>query len=92
MARVLIVEDQKKLLQSLRRGLEEEGYDVITAANGEEGYYLATTGVARCDRPRPDAARAGWTESPPRPAQPGLCEAGADPDRQRRSRGSRRRA
>ncbi|RUL87920.1 response regulator transcription factor [Tautonia sociabilis] len=44
MARVLIVEDQKKLLQSLRRGLEEEGYEVITAATGEEGYYHATTG------------------------------------------------
>jgi len=44
MARVLIVEDQKKLLQSLRRGLEEEGYDVATATTGEEGYYLATTG------------------------------------------------
>jgi two-component system, OmpR family, copper resistance phosphate regulon response regulator CusR len=44
MARVLIVEDQKKLLQSLRRGLEEEGYDVIVATTGEEGYYLATTG------------------------------------------------
>ena len=29
MARVLIVEDQKKLLQSLKRGLEEEGYDVV---------------------------------------------------------------
>jgi two-component system, OmpR family, copper resistance phosphate regulon response regulator CusR len=43
MARVLIVEDQKKLLQSLRRGLEEEGYDVATATTGEEGYYLATT-------------------------------------------------
>jgi DNA-binding response OmpR family regulator len=45
MARVLIVEDQKKLLNSLKRGLEEEGYDVITAANGEEGYYVATTGA-----------------------------------------------
>jgi DNA-binding response OmpR family regulator len=44
MARVLIVEDQKKLLQSLRRGLEEEGYDVVAATTGEEGYYLATTG------------------------------------------------
>jgi DNA-binding response OmpR family regulator len=43
MARVLIVEDQKKLLQSLRGGLEEEGYDVIAASTGEEGYYLATT-------------------------------------------------
>jgi two-component system OmpR family response regulator len=43
MARVLIVEDQKKLLRSLRRGLEEEGYDVVTATTGEEGFYLATT-------------------------------------------------
>src|SRR5437016_4344793 len=44
MACVLIVEDQKKLLQSLGRGLEEEGYDIVAAATGEEGYYLATTG------------------------------------------------
>jgi two-component system OmpR family response regulator len=44
MSRVLVVEDQRKLLQSLRRGLEEEGYDVVPATSGEEGYYLATTG------------------------------------------------
>ena len=44
MARLLIVEDQKKLQQSLKRGLEEEGYEVVTAATGEDGYYLATTG------------------------------------------------
>jgi DNA-binding response OmpR family regulator len=44
MARVLIVEDQKKLLQSLVRGLKEEGYDTVGATTGEEGYYLATTG------------------------------------------------
>jgi DNA-binding response OmpR family regulator len=43
MSRVLIIEDQKKLLSSLRRGLEEEGYEVATASTGEEGYYLATT-------------------------------------------------
>ena len=43
MARVLIVEDQKKLLQSLKRGLEEAGYEVATAMSGEEGYYVATT-------------------------------------------------
>jgi DNA-binding response OmpR family regulator len=43
MARVLIVEDQKKLLQTLRRGLEEAGYDAVTATTGEEAYYLATT-------------------------------------------------
>lgn len=40
---LLIVEDQKKLLASLRRGLEEERYEVVTASTGEEAYYLATT-------------------------------------------------
>ncbi len=43
MARLLVIEDQKKLLVSLRRGLEEEGYEVQTAANGEDGFYSATT-------------------------------------------------
>jgi DNA-binding response OmpR family regulator len=43
MPRLLIVEDQKRLLGSLRRGLEEEGYEVVTTPTGEEGYYLATT-------------------------------------------------
>ena len=43
MPRVLIVEDQKRLVGSLRRGLEEEGYEVASALTGEEGYYLATT-------------------------------------------------
>jgi DNA-binding response OmpR family regulator len=43
MPRLLIVEDQKKLLNSLKTGLEEEGYEVITAATGEQGYYAATT-------------------------------------------------
>src|SRR5436190_6657992 len=43
MACLLIVEDQKKLLASLQRGLREEGYDIVTAATGEEGYYQATT-------------------------------------------------
>jgi two-component system, OmpR family, copper resistance phosphate regulon response regulator CusR len=43
MPRLLVIEDQKKLLNSLRTGLEEEGYEVIIAANGEQGYYAATT-------------------------------------------------
>jgi two-component system, OmpR family, copper resistance phosphate regulon response regulator CusR len=41
MARVLVVEDQKRHLDSLRRGLEAEGYDVETASTGEEGLGLA---------------------------------------------------
>jgi two-component system copper resistance phosphate regulon response regulator CusR len=43
MSRLLVIEDQKRLQNSLRRGLEEEGYEVVSAFNGEEGYYLATT-------------------------------------------------
>jgi len=43
MARLLIVEDQKKLLGSLQRGLAGEGFEVITAATGEDGFYQATT-------------------------------------------------
>jgi two-component system OmpR family response regulator len=43
MPRLLIVEDQKKLLSSLQRGLEEKGYEVTSAATGEQGYYAATT-------------------------------------------------
>lgn len=43
MTRLLVVEDQKRLLASLRRGLEEEGYEVAACTSGEEGYYCATT-------------------------------------------------
>src|SRR5215212_5602703 len=43
MPRILIIEDQMKLAASVRRGLEEEGFEAVTAATGEEGYYLATT-------------------------------------------------
>ncbi len=42
MARVLVVEDQMRHLDSLRRGLEAEGYDVATASTGEEGLTRAT--------------------------------------------------
>jgi two-component system, OmpR family, copper resistance phosphate regulon response regulator CusR len=43
MPRLLVVEDQKKLLTSLKAGLEEEGYEVTIADTGEKGYYAATT-------------------------------------------------
>jgi DNA-binding response OmpR family regulator len=43
MPRILIVEDQKKLAASLRRGLEEDGFEAEAAHSGEEGFYLATT-------------------------------------------------
>jgi two-component system, OmpR family, copper resistance phosphate regulon response regulator CusR len=43
MPRLLVVEDQKKLLSSLESGLRVEGYEVATAETGEQGYYVATT-------------------------------------------------
>ena len=43
MPRLLIVEDQKRLLSSLQRGLEEKGYEVGHRDHGQTGYYAATT-------------------------------------------------
>jgi DNA-binding response OmpR family regulator len=39
--RVLLVEDHKPLVRSLRRGLEEEGFAVDVAYDGEEGDFKA---------------------------------------------------
>jgi heavy metal response regulator len=41
--RVLIVEDEQKVAAFIRRGLKEEGYAVDTAADGQEGFYLASS-------------------------------------------------
>ena len=43
MARVFVVEDQKTLLQSLMRGLEAEGYEVLGTTSGEDA---AKDGIA----------------------------------------------
>jgi DNA-binding response OmpR family regulator len=41
--RVLLVEDHKPLVRALRQGLEEEGFAVDTALDGEEADYKART-------------------------------------------------
>jgi DNA-binding response OmpR family regulator len=40
-ARVLVVEDERKVLRSLERGLRGEGYDVVATGTGEEGLQEA---------------------------------------------------
>ena len=40
--RILVVEDEKKIAGFIKRGLKEEGYAVDVAADGEEGYELAS--------------------------------------------------
>ena len=41
--RVLLIEDHKPLVRALRQGLEEEGFAVDVAYDGEEGGYKAET-------------------------------------------------
>ena len=40
MARILIMDDDVQVLAMLGQTLEREGYEVVTAANGEEGVRL----------------------------------------------------
>lgn len=39
--RILIIEDEKKIAEFIKRGLKEEGYSVDLAYDGEEGFFLA---------------------------------------------------
>ena len=41
--RILIVEDEKKISDFIKRGLKEEGYAVDAAYDGEQGHFMATT-------------------------------------------------
>ena len=43
MKRILVIEDEIKVAQALKQGLEEEGYSASVATTGEEGYFLVTT-------------------------------------------------
>lgn len=38
--RILVVEDEKKVANALRQGLEARNYEVILARTGEEGFFL----------------------------------------------------
>jgi DNA-binding response OmpR family regulator len=40
MKRILIIEDDVAILRGLKDNLEYESYEVLTAADGEEGYFL----------------------------------------------------
>lgn len=41
--RILVVEDEKKIADFIKRGLREEGYAVDTAGDGENGLFMART-------------------------------------------------
>jgi DNA-binding response OmpR family regulator len=44
MHKVLLVEDEKKVLSFIKRGLEDEQFEVETASDGEEGYRKGSEG------------------------------------------------
>src|SRR6266702_744125 len=41
--RILVVEDEKKVAEALKKGLESEFYEVTLACNGEEGFFQINT-------------------------------------------------
>jgi heavy metal response regulator len=41
--RILVIEDEKKISDFIKRGLKEEGYAVDVGADGENGLFLART-------------------------------------------------
>jgi DNA-binding response OmpR family regulator len=48
MLRVLVIEDERKVARSLQRGLQAEGYEVITATNGDDGFEQANSHPFDC--------------------------------------------
>ena len=41
--RILVIEDEVKIAQFIKRGLKEEGYAVDVANDGEEGHFLLSS-------------------------------------------------
>jgi len=41
--RILVIEDEKKIADFIKRGLKEEGYAIDVAYDGENGFFLAKT-------------------------------------------------
>lgn len=41
--RILIVEDEAKIVRALKTALEAEGYEALVASTGEEGFFIATS-------------------------------------------------
>lgn len=43
MAKILVVEDEPKVAGALKEGLETEGYEIVLAHTGEEGFFHASS-------------------------------------------------
>jgi DNA-binding response OmpR family regulator len=68
--RVLVVEDEPKVARALREGLSGEGYEVVVAQTGEDGFFRASSepfDLLILDRMRATRSRTAWTASTPGP-------------------------
>ncbi len=45
MAKILVVEDEPKVAGALKEGLETEGYEIVLAQTGEEGFFHASSNI-----------------------------------------------
>lgn len=66
MARILVVEDEPTLLGSLRRGLTEEGYDVVPVSTIEQAMHALsnqTVDLILLDVMLPDGSGVDWVRS-----------------------------
>ena len=79
--RVLLVEDHKPLVRALRQGLEEEGFAVDVAYDGEEADFKATARRLRRHRPRHHAAQDGRADAAARSGGTAGSDARPDADR-----------
>jgi two-component system OmpR family response regulator len=83
--RLLIVEDDAKLMRALERGLRHEGYAVDVAHDGDEALSLATGTDLGRGRARPHAAGARGLRGLRGPAEPGAQRRRPDPRPGRRA-------
>jgi len=57
---VLVIDDEKDLVELVRYNLEKEGFDVIAAADGTSGLEIAQAHKPDPGGARSDDARRGW--------------------------------
>ena len=58
--KILIVDDEERVVQSIAGVLEDEGFRVAKARSGEEAIKVFPAGGAGCHPPRYLDARDGW--------------------------------
>ena len=79
--RILVIEDEPQMLLGLRDNLELEGYEVVTAADGEDGLAKAISSAPESGAPRHHAPEQERVRRVPRTPRAGEPHAGGDAHR-----------